>query len=234
MSFYTSIKYYRPGRPPQVTCDQFARFVSALCDTRAFGTDASDLRSLMVRLGDRIKRDRLGILSDSQKCPCDIELEYAPRELQEIIDCLAGDDRSIYRAWVSLGEPINEVTNPIRHSGHPENEEGFCPDALSVGIGPVELAHLDSHRGWLVGWISLDISSQGYLFPWTFREVVEKLEAIPAVQRLMKVCRELWPVPPDPPPPELVEQRRQNADYLWPYDDLEKPMDWYWGLHESG
>jgi hypothetical protein len=84
-----------------------------------------------------------------------------------------------------------------------------------------------------MGWIAISVSGPGYLYPWTFRDVLNRLEGTPEIHRIMEMCRSFWPAPSLPPEPDIVELRRQVAE-LWPYDDFARSWDWYWGLHESG
>ena len=161
----------------------------------------------------------------------DVNLSDNPT-IEEMIDCLASDQRLIYRASISLGIPIDDVLEPITRVDSPENEIDFTPNSLSIAVGPIECFSLGSDP-LSVGWISLDLCGDGYLFPWTLRDVFERISASSVIRRLTDVCRSFWPVPAELPSPELVELRRQFHE-VWPYDQFDKSLDWYWGLQETG
>lgn len=156
-----------------------------------------------------------------------------PSGLQDIIERLTGDNRRIYRAHASLGGTIDAVLHPITRTNSPENDRDFCPDSVSLNIGPIEIYDLACEAPALVGWVGVSLSGYGYLFPWTFRDVFNRLEATPDIQRIKNVCRSFWPVPPEPPDTRIVELRPQLGE-LWPYKTFDRQWDWYWGLQESG
>ena len=159
--------------------------------------------------------------------------DLQPHGLEEIIDTLRGDVRRVYRAHLSIGTPVDSLLQPITRLNSPENDRDFTPDTLSISIGPVKVASLGSDDIAHVGWISVNLSGYGYLYPWTIREVVDRLEATPEIRRLADLCRTFWPVPPAPPRAEVVAARGEMGD-LWPYDQADKEWDWYWGVQESG
>lgn len=238
MSFSTSLTYYRPCAPPTITADDLARFISQLRDTGILTDDGFQM--LHVKFGDSIDQDEQGTSWEEEISPCmfishDIEwdVDLYPSGLQDIIERLTGDDRRIHRALASLGGVIDAVLQPITRTNSPENERDFCPDSLWLEFGPVETYHLAGEAPAVVGWIGVSLSGDGLLFPWTFRDVVDRLEATPEIQCMMNSCRSFWPVPPEPPEPRIVALRSQIGE-LWPYKTIDKPGDWYWGLKESG
>ncbi len=85
----------------------------------------------------------------------------------------------------------------------------------------------------MVGWIAVNLDGPGYLFPWSFRDLVDRAEAIAPVRELMSLCRRTWPVAPGEPDRRVIEARRMMGE-LWPYPRLDGPWDWSWGLGESG
>ena len=239
MSFFTSLSFYRPCSPPVITVEDLANFITRIRDTGTL-TD-SGYQDLRVAFGNQIDQDLKDVIWTEQVAPLvrvvhDIEwdIESDMSSIQEMIDCLSSDKRHVYRASIDFGEPIDQVLAPITRTNSPENESDYCPDSLSLEIGPVRCHSLASDdEPVLTGWISLDLSGYGYLYPWTFRDVVERLEKTPEVKRLTKVCREFWPVPSKRPERRFIEARNKHKD-LWPYDDFDRPWDWYWGVSESG
>jgi hypothetical protein len=209
-----------------------------MCETGLLS--AAGFYSCQVKFGEAIDRDdneatvrdqsvrEMAVFHDIE---WDIDLK--PRGMQEIIDRLTEDLRSIYRANVSLGRPIEQVLQPLARIGSPENEIDYRPDSLSIEIGPIQCYNLESEQPLNVGWIAIGITGYGYLYPWTLKDAVKRLENSPEIRRLMETCRSFWPVRPELPEPHIIEARKQFAD-LWPYDDFAKPWDWYWGIAESG
>jgi len=239
MSFFTSLTYYRPCTPPIVTGNDLANLITQLYETGTL-TD-SGFQILQVKFGNSVDQDEQDSSSAEEIMPGlavmdDIEWDLdvpKPSGIRGIIDALKGDNRPVYRAYASLGGAIDAVLKPITRTKSPENQINFCPDSVSLEIGPIEIFNLRSDAPAFVGWIGLSLSGNGYLFPWKFRDVFERLESTPEVQRIAEACRSFWPVAPDRPEPCIVELRRQLDD-LWPYDSFDKEWDWYWGIQETG
>ena len=222
-----------------MTGNDLSRFVAEIRDTNLLG--GSGMRNLNVKFGDAIDQDEkdsswleeaasgIGVMKEIE---WDIELSDSP-SLEEIIETLASEQRGVYRAAIGLGMPIDNVLRPITREDSPENEIDYFPDGLSIEVGPVECYSLESEQPLRMGWIELGLSGYGYLFPWTLRDLVERLEGSEEIGRLTDVCRRFWPVPSEPPRPGIAEIREQFKE-LWPYDEFDKPWDWFWGLQESG
>jgi hypothetical protein len=202
------------------------------------------LRNLQVKFGDSIDQDDKGTssLEELEHAPglfvshdieWDLELED-PVGIAEMIAALANDERRIYRASAMLGTAIDAILKPITRTNSPENERDFCPYSLSVDIRPIRIGSLACDEPVMfVGWIDISLSGPGYLFPWTPRHVVRRLEATDSTQRMMELCRSMWPLPPRELEDRIVEMRWEIGE-RWPYDELNKPWDWYWAVDESG
>ena len=115
----------------------------------------------------------------------------------------------------------------------PDNETDLTLDSWSLEMGPIESYDLSSAHRFLVGWISVNLSGYGYLYPWTLTELRARAEALPEVEHVAELCRSMWPVPAESPGLRRKWGRRQMGE-LWPYPETNLPMDWYWGLHETG
>lgn len=242
MSYYTSLVFYRPAKPPAITASDLGRFIARIHDEGLLVDDG--LRVLQLKLGDSIDQDekRATCLEELEHAPglfvtkdieWDLELR-APTTIADMIAGLANDNRRIYRAVALLGSPIDAVLNPITRTNSPENDVSFCPDTLGIDIGPINIGGLAAdHPPLFVGWIGVSLSGSGYLFPWTSRDVLKRLEGKEPIQQLMEVCRSTWPVPPRELENRFIDMRRDIGDH-WPYDELSKPWDWYWGFDESG
>jgi hypothetical protein len=187
-----------------------------------------DALSLRVKFGEAVDQD---YETDIFSLDCEIEARNL-QSPEEMIGLLTDRPDRIYRAFVNLEILRDEVVQPITRLNSVENEIDFSPCELSLWIGPVECYQLGGDRTITTGWVGLSISGYGYLYPWTFAEVVQRMGRSPAIQRLMQTCQDQWPVAPDKPSQEAVSSRKEIGN-LWPYD-LNKLSDWYWGLQESG
>ena len=239
MSFYSSLKFYHPGPPPKVTGDDLARFAAAVKATGLL--EDKYLLPSQVKFGKAIDQDDREDSWEVEIAPglfsfeeIEWDVELAPKAgIAEVISRLERESRGVYRASICFGLPSPEVREPIARRGSPENEVDLGPDSLSLRIGPVGLSDLQSGDGVHAGWISLNFSGPGYMYPWTLRDWVARAEGSPAIGRLTALCRETWPVEPAKPSRGAVKARRALKS-LWPYDDLAKPGDWYWGVQETG
>jgi hypothetical protein len=239
MSFFTSLVYYRPCPPPVVTGKELMRFVDEVHRSGVLAEEG--LSTLQVKFGRSIDQDQHGTLWQEEIAPrmfvthqieWDISLK-APADMRAALDALAKDSRRIYRAYLAFKKVRNEVLSPVTRTNSPENSRDYCPSGLSFEVGPVKIYDLRSDAPTLAGWMHASLSGYGYLYPWTFREVLQRLESTPEIQRIASVCRSCWPVPPEVPKPQIVAVRKQLGE-VWPYENFDKPWDWYWGIQESG
>lgn len=128
---------------------------------------------------------------------------------------------------------VDEIFEALTRPPSSENEVplGLC--WLDLELGPIDTFKLSSSRSWVVGWISVSLSGNGYLYPWKLKELVQRAEGSAKLQGLLQVCRRTWPVKAERPG-LLTLLRRARMKDLWPYDTLSRRWDWYWGLAESG
>jgi hypothetical protein len=221
-----------------MTGDDLGRFIAEL--RAADVLTGGGFQYLHIKFGDAIDQDENDAswseeiaprISVMREIEWDLEINK-PAGLAEMIAAVTSDSRRIYRGMVSLGTATNAVLEPITRTGSPENKIDFNPYDLSVEIGPVEIHTLESDKA-LVGWIGVSFHGYGYLYPWTLRDVVDRIDRSPEIQRMMQVCRSFWPVPERALDPRIVELRKEVKP-LWPYDRYDKPWDWYWGVRETG
>ncbi|HEY1066462.1 MAG TPA: hypothetical protein VGE52_10150, partial [Pirellulales bacterium] len=154
------------------------------------------------------------------------------QSLKELSKALGGDRRRVCRGYLRLGYLTDELHTAISRVTPQEDEVDFTPDTFSLHIEPIECVSLSDEQSVRVGWIAAAISGDGYLFPWTLRDAVSKLESRPELKALMELCRTTWPLNNDAPDEATVKVRREIGG-LWPYTDFRKPWDWYWGCAES-
>jgi hypothetical protein len=237
MSFYSSLLHYRPGAPaPRVTGTSLARFVAQLPATQAFQDDG--LFILNVKFGRSIDQDNLPTITlEGEGCVKtvrDIEWDLSPEVkcINDVVSELEGHDRSIYRAHVMLGSAAPSIVDRLSRESSPENEINLYLDTWSIDLGPAIISDLVS-PGFQVGWMDVSLHGGGYLFPWTFRDLITKAESCLEVLAVAQLCRSTWPVPSRRP--TWRERRmRKRLGLLWPYEDVWKTWDWCWGLSETG
>jgi hypothetical protein len=247
MSFYTTLAFYRPSAPPQITATDLAGFVASFA---ALGV-ADDRKG--ARFGFEV---RFGTSIDQDDKPTDWHepvLEtpsgggiYATRtiaydaqnaELRSLSD-LGGalsalGRRKIYRANLSLGPVVRPVYEGLRREATAENEVSLSLDSWSLEVGPILSYDLATEEPYHVGWVAVQVGGYGYLYPWTFYDLITRAEAISPLQALTDLCRRTWPVAPGPPPRKVVKVRKAMGD-LWPYPRADQPWEWSWGLQETG
>jgi hypothetical protein len=242
MSFFSSLVYYRPTAPPSVTGDDLARFLDLLAQSGAIAQEW--LLSLDLKFGRRIDKDAKPATwlepikghpytARYRDIKWDVDVKHDPGNVAMLLQHLRGEPRSIYRAYIGLGSLADEAAESLRLPPSAENELTFCPDSLSVEVGPVQLCRLACEEPAEVGWVEVRFSGNGYLYPYTLRDLIARAESSPAVRRVTDACRSFWPVEPLPPDAATIGLRKQMGK-LWPYDDLDRPWDWYWGIHETG
>jgi hypothetical protein len=241
MGFWTSCKFYRPRTPPLIRCADLANFVERLSQLNIAG--GKYFYGAKVAFGTAIDQDDRpsssfepiepsGIIHQSR----DIEWGWGAKyeSLAELTAALReAPDKPIYRAFVSLGGVATPVYEALSRPPVPENDQYLSLDGLSLEIDRIEIYDHDQGASIHCGWISVNIGGQGYPYPWTKREVLQRLETEPHVVALAELCRSTWPVPNEPLPPQYVELRRKLQNF-WLYDDLAKPWDWYWGVDAIG
>ena len=238
MSFYTKLNLYRPSKPPVITGESLANFIDAFQGLRVSEGKA--------RLGVEVK---FGMAIDQEEKPIqDYErrhdLVWSPKEpqwdleshcpsLKAIYRLLARYNENIYRAFIELGCAKPDICGLLTRNGCPDNEVELHLDGWSLEIGPVFSSILGSEDHFFVGWVSLSISGSGYLFPWTFAELVQRAESDEGIRKVRELCKKTWPVDPMPPNLRQKKMRRKMGD-LWPYSKIDLPWNWYWGIDETG
>ena len=126
----------------------------------------------------------------------------------------------------------DQITGAIQRINSPENKHDLTLGDWTCEIGPIQSFDLRSDEPLQVGWISVSLSGYGYLYPWSFADLVERVEADPGMRRVAELCRKSWPVPVELPD-DGIRELRQKVGGLWPYP-ADLPWDWYWGIAETG
>jgi hypothetical protein len=140
--------------------------------------------------------------------------------------------RTIYRANLSLGHVVRPLFEALRQEPSKENEVGLGLDTWSMELGPVMSCNLATERPYHVGWIAVSLSGFGYLHPRSFRDLIERAEALEPIRALLGLCRTTWPVAPRRPSRRVVKACKAMAE-LWPYARPDQPSDWFWGIRDG-
>jgi len=238
MSFFTTIHFYRPGPALVISTAQLADFMERVAET---GITTCEPSSLHLKYGKCIDKDmkpsywwepvnETGVISFGRSVRWNID-RY-DLDFQSSLSILRNHDKSVYRALIDVGALADHIIAALSRDPGPENERGLYPDSLSIELGPTTISDPNEEPEYLVGWMSINLSGNGYLFPWTHRDLIIRLNACHEVQRLMSLCRETWPVEPLIPSPDVIALRKEMGE-LWGGDDYDAPADWRWGIQES-
>jgi hypothetical protein len=253
MSFYTTLYFYRPTRPPRVTGPRLAEFIEALCATGVIERRAD---YIMLKFGRGIDQDEKptsyevpvpGVRGMYTVRSIKWDINHSSIPLDERLQLLRNHDRPLYRATLSIGSVRRDVMEALQ-TPRPD-EAGQMNLTLwdcVVSLEPVELGSMSTDDRFAVGWMSLSFSGNGYLYPWTPRDLTSRADALAALTAVTDVCRQFFPVDPDGAPkmfqriaPRLrrlrLRRTRRQMGELWPFpDDLDRPWDWFWGVSETG
>ena len=246
MSFETTLSFYRPTAPPEIHGLGLAGFVSAF-DALGVANDGPGVTlAYEIRFGRSVDQDDRPTdwLEPVLEGPTgggiygirsvDFDAEGTAPSLKDLAGALAAlGGRPIYRANLTLGLVVDPVYDGLSRGPSEENEVGLGLDSWSMEVGPIVCFDLATEEPWHVGWIAVQIGGPGYLYPWTFRDLVDRAEAIAEIRGVADLCRGTWPVAAASPPRRVVKARKAMGD-LWPYPRADPPWDWFWGLQESG
>jgi hypothetical protein len=236
MSFFTTVEFYRPRTPPIITTSTWASFLESLADIALtdgvpfYGTE------IKVKFGKRVDQDDNEI--------CRTEPNGDMREIEWDFKCKAKSfaavtralrqepNRPIYRSFATLGFLEKPVCKTINREPSEKNKHGLYLDSLGAGIVPVILSDLGDDEDYQVGWVSVYLCGQGYLYPWTRSELISRIRGLPKLLAVEELCRRTWPVSSERPGPEIIEIRKK-VPHIWGDGDFDAPWDWRWGISET-
>jgi len=197
-----------------------------------YGTKPTWLQRLATLLGFRPRAESSVSICTEEEIDWDCLEQYDT--LTELAEGIGGLDpkQNVYRAEIILGTATDSVIRAMERVDSPENEIDLLLTDWMLQVGPIEIFDLATEQPYHVGWIGLSLGGDGYLFPWTLKDLVKRAEACPEVRSVANVCRDLWPISPELPSQERMQNRRTLGD-LWP-DPIDAPVDWAWGVEETG
>jgi hypothetical protein len=161
---------------------------------------------LELKFGKAIDQDRFPttwtqpiteIIGTAEGIDWDVSADLASSDA--LVEELKKHPQPIYRAFLSLGSVVDEISVTLTRHPSPENEIPLGLYSLDLELGPIDTFKLSSSRPRVVGWISVAISGNGYLYPWKLRDLVQRAEGSAKLQELMQVCRRTWPVKAERP-----------------------------------
>jgi len=241
MSFYTTVSCYREGpQPPSITGDDLVNFCQQIIDTDFTKPDTSWW--LRLKYGRAIDQDDLSTHREEQisqkisvmkKYDWDVDnLGIPPAEAMQLLQhpprkrwSLRGDRsrQPIYRALIKFGDLRDEYTTTIQHQ--------LAGNALFLGelflrINVIKIADPDEGNRFEVGWMALEVGGNGYPFPWSYEETMQRIREHPQLTALRELCRSFWPASERPVASEIIEARRLMGRF-WS-EPLDVPYDWHW------
>jgi len=253
MSFYTSLMFYRPTSPPRVTGPVLAEFVQRLRATGLF--EETGAQYVKVKFGRSIDQDERET-ADQIPVPgapgmftfrsIEWDLNHDRIAMVDALTILSNDDRPIYRAAVTLGSLRKDVLESLQtRRPPPDDQMNLSLWDCNVSLGPQSIGSMTSETSFTVGWMSVSFSGNGYLYPWTPRDLMARATMLPELRPVMEICRQMFPVDPAGSPKvweklapavrkKRVRELRRSMGDLWPLDDLDAPRDWCWGVSETG
>jgi len=217
--------YYRPTKPPILTGHSLAYFFKLLSRTGILARTGKF--SCRLYSWGTIYKDE-GTLASESPSEADALCKDFPSLLEKVSH--GGDDIRVAR--VSLGNAVGCVTQALTRQRLPQNEQPMILDKVGFEIGIIESALLVSEKPVLVGHMALWFSGTGNPYPWSFRDMIDRAEALPEIRAMTELCRETWPVKPAKPS-WREKRKRRRMGRLWPYEGVDWPMDWFWGLAEK-
>lgn len=250
MSFYTSLRFYRPTPPPLITGPVLARFVADLLDSGAFVHEHDN--ALSVKFGQSIDQDEKDTASEEPipDLPGVFKLHEIEWDIRvrtsacEVLQLLSAHDRPIYRAFMSLGRVSDAIVKALQTPRPDDQQPNLWLTGASLEVGPIHVSEM-SKGPFAVGWISAGFGGNGYLWPWTARDLTDRAVALDALKPMTEICRTHFPVHLGYRGDGFRRGRlggmfsrksyvRRRMGDLWPFDRLDEPWDWYWGVSESG
>lgn len=239
MSFYSSLKYYRPGPPPRLTTEDLADFLIEI--EQSGMVEADEEFSLDLKYGESIDVDEKPTRwFEPTEVPfiytcgeIDWDAELTSYSLVDLANQLRAESRTLSRASGALGQLNDAACQSITREPCEQNEHGFYPEHFGIEIGRVEIHSLGMDEPVHVGWISIEVSGNGYLFPWEPKDIVARAEQSAPLTQLAAICRKRWPTEGALPDRQTIKMRKHLKE-AWPYADVRKPLDWCWGTFESG
>jgi hypothetical protein len=202
MSIFSSLILFYPGQPPPLKlhelrafCDQL-RKILALRDVY-LGVNIKYGKSIDQDLEstNKINWDESGIIGQTVSYDWDYKKQNLP--WPELWPKVAFDSRRLYRAYVNLGSlPKPVITELTAMRDRETTYEFIVPDSISVQIDPVCPATLSSEtEDTCCGFVELSFSGNGF-FTWQpLSRYWEAVRGLPTIPRLLRLCRETFPVP---------------------------------------
>ncbi len=204
MAFYSSLTLFYPGAPPIVSVAELRKFATLL--RKEIGVEQQSSGTLNLKWGERIDSDyedtnqtvwhESGVIGVPQDYPWDIEANESLWD--DIWNDVSDDSRTVYRAYVSLGDLTNEASKALSAHGDSSKNSNVLLDCASIEINPVCPRTLAAEELTCTGLFEVNFSGYGY-FSWRrdFSEYATQYESALPVSATKKICRKMFPVAKD-------------------------------------
>jgi len=247
MGFYTTASCYRAGpHPPVITGADLSTFCRQVEEMDIIDPDMP--WAVRLKYGRAIDQDDRSTYRERKVSKHSVEMLHYVWDVEELrvtaaeaLDMLQqpparqsygeliGQVRrkpaspNIYRASIDMSFLRDEFTTTINHE-----LEGNCLyfNDLYFSIDVVIIRDADTMYEFEVGWMALKIGGNGYPFPWTYEETLQRIREHPQLSALRGTCRSLWPASDQAVSSEAIEARKMMGKF-WA-EPLDAPYDWYW------
>src|SRR5262245_48745047 len=144
MSFYTSLVYYRPTKPLQVTGPSLAHFLRIFDDCNLLAEDSQCYVS--IKFGSAIDQDDKptcwqepinDVISESREI--DWDLQEQGKSIPELAALIDQHPRSIYRASLMLGCANKAIVTAFSREPSEDNEQPMCLWDFHISLEPVPI-----------------------------------------------------------------------------------------------
>jgi hypothetical protein len=231
MGFYTTVSCYRAGpHPPNVSGADLADFCRRVLEMDILKRDGTwDLRLKYGRAIDQDDQPTFREEQINQVLTAVVPFNWDVREDRltpaKVLQLLAHPPvaPNIYRAMIGMSSLRDEFTTTINHEL--EGNYLFLGD-LSFSIDVIEIRDRETMKSFEVGWMALKVGGNGYPFPWTYEETLQRIRVHPQLRELRDICRTVWPASNQAVDPRVIKTRKQMGKY-WA-EPLDAPYDWYW------
>lgn len=166
-----------------------------------------------------------------QQCDIDVKGEKRFDEIAALLD--QNPEKRIYRASLYLGGVQPDFVERV-YIRSDKNELAVSMDSWHLTVGPQIIAnpHSDSGDRFHLGYLAVSIGGTGYCMPRTQREVMDCVRAQPETRSVETICKSIWPAKPRSANRRAIKMRTAMGN-LWPYDEIDRPVEWNWVIEES-
>ncbi len=223
MSFFSTLLFLYPAPLPSMTVGRLRELADRL-HAANLTKPQSRLTNLQLKYGDRID-------CDYEELPDECDYIERDKEYAELWPSSTMSDKSLYRAYLSIGSLESSVSKSLTAMATPETTYEFiAPDQLSLSIGPAPVSTLESEEPTCFSLLSVSLSGNGF-FSWQPLSAYWKsVRSTPTIQTVAEICREFLPVPEF----ERLESLKDDIGDLFLNYEGYRTGDWIVSIEETG